>query len=187
MSGNPYAPPAAVVEDIPEAVEEAPYFAVSVTKLIVLMMCTFGLYQIYWFYQNWRRIKQRDGSTIMPAMRSIFSIFFCYQCFDRIRRDTDAVTGTTFAAGPLASFWILSQFLSNLPDPYWLISILACLVFVPVQLQVNRYNEQVAPTHDRNGSFSAANWIFAILGGAMLLLVMLELLMPGLLVPATTD
>ncbi len=181
MSGNPYAPPAAVVEDIPETVEEPPYFAVSVFKFFVLSVCTFGLYEVYWFYQNWRRIKERDRSTIMPAMRSIFSVFFCYQCFDRIRSDTSAVTGTTFPAGPLAGVWILSQFTSRLPDPYWMISLASLVLFLPVQQQVNRYNEQVAPTHDRNGSFSVANWLWTILGGAMLLLVLLEFMMPDLL------
>lgn len=96
MDANPYAPPTAAVEDIPEAIEKPPYFAVTTFKFIVLSLCTLGLYEMYWFYQNWHRIKERDGSAIMPAMRSIFSVFFCYQCFDRIRDDTSAhVQGLT--------------------------------------------------------------------------------------------
>ena len=178
MDGNPYAPPTAAVEDIPEAIEEPPYFAVTTFKFVVLSLCTLGLYEMYWFYQNWHRIKERDGSAIMPAIRSIFSVFFCYQCFDRIRDDTSAATGATFAAGPLASVWILSQFSSWMPDPYWLIAVVSFVFIIPVQRQVNRYNEEVAPAHDRNGSFSAANWIWMVLGGGLLLLALVGVFLP---------
>ena len=40
------------------------YYPVSTTKLVVLSILTGGLYEIYWFYKNWKWIKQRDGSSI---------------------------------------------------------------------------------------------------------------------------
>lgn len=30
----------------------SPYFSVSVRKLVVMSLCTFGLYDLYWFYQQ---------------------------------------------------------------------------------------------------------------------------------------
>ena len=55
MSVNPYAPPTAVVADqaIPSDVgTEPPFFAVPVTKLVVMSLCTFSGYEIYWFYRQ---------------------------------------------------------------------------------------------------------------------------------------
>jgi hypothetical protein len=52
------------------------YFPVSITKLVVMSLFTCGLYQILWFYKNWRLIKNREHSDIMPVWRSIFPVFF---------------------------------------------------------------------------------------------------------------
>jgi len=72
MMTNPYAPPVAEVRDV-IAVEtlasDPPFFAVSVLKLFVMCVCTFGIYQFYWFYKNWQRIAERDRETVWPLIR----------------------------------------------------------------------------------------------------------------------
>jgi hypothetical protein len=32
--------------------DQAPYFAVSLLKLTVMSICTFGIYDLYWFHKN---------------------------------------------------------------------------------------------------------------------------------------
>ena len=64
------------------------YFPVSPLKLIVLSVCTFGLYKFYWFYKNWCLIKERESSLsmqigfrdsgIMPFWRALFTVLYCY-------------------------------------------------------------------------------------------------------------
>ncbi len=49
------------------------FFPVSITKLIILSICTIGIYEVYWFYKNWEIIKQREYSKISPFWRAIFS------------------------------------------------------------------------------------------------------------------
>ena len=39
------------------------YFPVSTTKLIVMSVCSFGLYESYWFYKHWKQIKDNSGAT----------------------------------------------------------------------------------------------------------------------------
>jgi len=34
-----------------------PLFPVATHKFIVLSICTLGIYELYWCYQNWKRIK----------------------------------------------------------------------------------------------------------------------------------
>src|SRR5690349_17919588 len=57
------------------------FFPVSPVKLVVMSTFTFGIYELYWFYRNWKLIKQRTGASITPFWRAFFGILFCYQCF----------------------------------------------------------------------------------------------------------
>lgn len=181
MNANPYAPPAARVADIEnaEAAQPAPFFAVSVFKLTVMSLCTMGLYEVYWFYRNWKLIRERDGSPIMPFWRAFFGVFFCYACFAKIREfgESRNVSGS-LAAGPLTTGWIVCTLTWRLPDPYGLISLLAFVFVLPVQSYVNRLNGLEAPQHERNARFNAWNWLGIVLGGAVLVLALIGTFLP---------
>ena len=62
---------------VPSDPESAPFFAVSVPKLILLSTCTSGLYELFWFYKNWRLVREREDSDILPFWRAFFGFFFC--------------------------------------------------------------------------------------------------------------
>jgi hypothetical protein len=175
MSANPYAPPVARVDDIaaPEQSGTPLFFAVSLTKFVVLSICTLGLYELYWFYRNWRLIKVREGVSMVPALRAFFAVFFCYALFARVRdRAAQREIGPTLAAGPLAAGWIITTVAARLPDPYWLIAFVAFVFLIPVQARVNRLNAEVAPGHDRNARFDVWDWL-VVAPGALLFLAML--------------
>ena len=174
MSANPYAPPNSPVADIPlQEVAEPPFFAVSLTKLVIMSVCTLGLYEIYWFYRNWKCIKGRERSNISPAPRAIFAVFSCYQCFARIREyDAEKNGNSALLAGQLAIGWIVTTVLWKLPDPYWWLSLLAFVFLLPVQAHANRLNAQVSPSHNRNTSLHGWDWVAAVLGGTILLLAL---------------
>jgi len=180
MSSNPYAPPMAEVADIVPSTpssrldEQPPFFAVSLVKLAVLSVCTLSLYELYWFYKNWKLIRARESSNILPFWRAFFAIFFCHACFARIRDhgDEQGVTPALPAAA-LATGWVVTMLLHKLPDPWWLVSFLSFLFMLPVQAYVNRVNAATAPAHDRNARFSVWNWLVTVLGGAFFLLAAL--------------
>lgn len=181
MSSNPYAPPLARVDDMaqPAVVGTPLFFPVSLTKFIVLSICTLGLYELYWFYRNWQLIKVREGGRMVPALRAFFAIFFCYACFARIRDSAaQRQIGATLAAGPLAAGWIFTTIMARLPDPYWLVAFVAFVFMVPVQAQVNRLNAVVAPDHDRNARFDVWDWLVAVLGGLLVLAMLVGLFTP---------
>ena len=48
-----------------------PFFPVGKQKFIVMYICTGGWYGLYWFYENWVRIKQRSGENILIAIGSV--------------------------------------------------------------------------------------------------------------------
>ena len=174
MTTNPYASPESQVLDISPAdtaETSAPFFAVSTTKLVVLSFCTLGIYQLYWFYQNWRLIKRRTRENIMPVWRAIFGIFFCYSLFSRVRNHDPQSSAAKLDAGPLAAGWIVLGILARLPEPYWMITFLSVFVLLPVQGAINSINRQEAPDSDPNSRFSAWNWLAVVLGLPMLALM----------------
>ena len=51
----------------------------SVNKFIILSIVTIGLYELWWIYKSWRFFQAKEKSDIMPAMRTVFSIFYLIQ------------------------------------------------------------------------------------------------------------
>ena len=179
MSSNPYVAPAAPIADIaaPTA-SEPPFFAVSLTKLVVLSFCSLGFYELYWFYRHWRRVKERDRDDISPVWRSVFGIFFCHALFARIRDEQVAWKLGTLSAGALAAGWILTTLSSRLPAPYFLVSLMAWVFLLPVQAAANRVNAAALPDHDRNARFGLSNWLVVAIGGVVVLLAIVGSFMP---------
>ena len=60
------------------------YFSVSKRKLVIMSITTFGIYQLYWFYQNWEAVKEQGKENISPLWRSWFGILYCDSLFERI-------------------------------------------------------------------------------------------------------
>lgn len=163
----------------PAEASEAPYFAVSASKLAVMSVCTLGFYELYWFYKNWQLIKLRERTNIMPFWRAFFAIFFCYQCFSRIVNSArDAGVKTAVSAGAAAVAWIVVTLAWRLPDPYWLMSAFAFVPILYVQSVANELNESAAPHADRNSSYSVWNIVGIIFGGLMLVLVVIGEFLP---------
>lgn len=150
------------------------YFAVSKSKLIVMSLCTFGIYEIYWFYKNWKLIKERNGKNIRPFWRSIFAVFFCHSLFKSIRDSGDSHGfGSDINPGWLAVGYLGLSVTWRLPDPFWLVSMLTFLPLLPAQELINNIHSKIAPSANRNDRFSGKNIAVVILGGMLGLLALL--------------
>ena len=147
------------------------FFPVSLTKLLVLSICTLSLYEIYWFYKNWKLVKHHEQSDILPVARAFFTVLFCYSLFRRVDEESQKLGMRGVSAGLLAAGWIVATVLHRLPDPYWLISFLAVLFLLPVQHAMNQLNATVAPGHDANSRFTGWNIATVIVGGLVAVLV----------------
>lgn len=168
---------------LPQAPTATPYFPVSTGKLAVMSIVTFGLYEIYWFYQHWTRERARTGEDLWPVPRAIFGVLFAYSLARRIRGQALAAKVLAFGSpGLLAVAYFLINGTSQLPSPYWLIWLFAFLPLLPVQAAANRVNQQMAPAAPRNDSYGGANIVMIVLGAICLILVVLGLLAPEPLV-----
>ncbi len=168
-----------LVHDAEAGVPPPPvYFPVSVKKLILMSIFTLGLYQVYWFYKNWRLIRENEGWKVHAGIRAFFAIFFCYSLIKRILERAKSLDLITSAKPRgLTAGWILFAYIFNfLPDPFWLIGLYSVLFLVPVQRASNAINEALSPGHDRNTRFSSLNIVLILIGLMILILSILEAL-----------
>lgn len=150
------------------------YFPVSSLKLIVMSVCTFGIYEVYWYYKNWSLIKEREKLNIAPFWRAFFAYFFCYALFKSIQATADSQKiKKSIAPGPLATGWIVITLLWKLPDPYWLITFFAVFFLLPVQMVVNEINLNANPKYDPNNKFTGWNIAGAVIGGLLFVLAVI--------------
>ncbi len=149
------------------------YFPVSLAKLLVMSLCTFGLYQPFWLFSQWYYVKEREDQSISLLSRVFFAIFFCYPLFRRIRATaTTQNISPTFSPIGCAAGWIILFLLSA--SPLFLVSAFSVLFLLPVQRTVNAINLAADPGHDPNSTFTVLNkaaivigglvWLFAIVG-----------------------
>jgi hypothetical protein len=76
-------------------------------------------------------------------------------------------------AGALALAVLALALAANLPDPYWLLTMLSFFPLLPVQAAVNRVNRQLAPDAEPNARFGGWNIAGVVLGGVLVALAVL--------------
>ena len=171
--GHPgYAPAPVAAADV-----ETPWFLVGGAKLLVMSVATLGLYEIYWCYQHWKRVRDVQGDAVAPLPRAIFAIIFCFPLFERIS-DQAADRGLEHVPSPkaCAALFILLSFAWRLPDPAWLAGFLAALPLIPIQRAAQALALEAAPNADPNTTLTGLNWVVVVVGGLAILLAVLGLL-----------
>ena len=155
------------------------FFTTSTTKLVLMSICTLLVYQLYWFYQNWRLIKNRSRPDIMPFWRAVFSPLWAYKCFEEIR-DTANEHGVEplRAAFGLGVFYFGLSALSKLPAPYWIVCFLNVVPLIPANRAAARLNQHIAPDSWENSRFSLWNWAALVLGGLIVAASVLGAFLP---------
>ncbi|HKQ34832.1 MAG TPA: hypothetical protein VJT11_05970 [Nitrospiraceae bacterium] len=154
----------------PSAGDSTPiYFPVSLTKFIVMHFCTVGMYQLYWFHENWKLVLERERSDASPFWKTFFMFIYCYTLFEKVQRSAVSLKiPHSISVHVLATGWILLSALWLLPDPYGLVALVSIVFLIPVQQAANRVNEFLAPNHERNDRFTALNIVAVVIGGLLL-------------------
>jgi len=135
-------------------------------KFGVLCLATGGLYGLWWQYKAWRFFKQRQQSDIMPVPRAIFSLFTLNELLKNIGHFAASVgRPATYNAGNLVAGYVILNLLARLPDPYWLVSLLAftCLL-PPFQLFTEALRQSPEYATQEQSGFSTRQLLLLILG-----------------------
>lgn len=141
------------------------FLATSPVKFIAMSLCTFGIYEIYWSYRNWKVVRDRDQSEISPFWRAFFYPLWHYSLLTELNKtfESRALSSGGYR-GLLTAIVLILNATWRLPDPYWLVSFLAFFGFLPALLAMRR----PVPTgviEEQAGSFHPANFIAYIFGG----------------------
>ena len=163
----------------------APWFRVGTSKLLLMCVVTFGYYQLYWFYQQWRHV-QRRGERVHPAPRALLNLIFCYPLFRRVSADAmERGVPRVPSALACAVGWILPWVAALLiwasqslvfPLPLSVsvpLSLLQLLPLALVQRAASAAALAAVPGADPNTRLTPINWLVIALG-VMILLAALQ-------------
>jgi hypothetical protein len=170
---NPYAAPAARVDEVAPAGPDPVFFAVSMLKLTVMSVFTVGFYNVYWFYKNWKCVQQL-GDDVNAPVRAVFYPIVSYGLFRRVREHAARVgVEAGFPAGILALGLFLVYVVGQYVDASGLSALSGVLFLLPVQRTVNAINRKLAPNADPNARFSGVNIFWVVVGGLILVLALI--------------
>jgi hypothetical protein len=155
----------------PTPATDAPYFAVSRQKLVVMSMTTLSLYQIYWFYKNWQMMNTRKGSGGSPFWRAVAAPITAHGLFADVRTDAQSRFVTVgWTSGGLAVIYFGLALCAFLQYPWWTIALGSVFALVPVHATMEEVNRKVAPNAPRNDTYSSLNAVGIVLGLALTVL-----------------
>lgn len=112
-----------------------------VWQLIVLMIFTWGYYQFYWFYRNWKQLKEKNNLDIRPGWRMVgllVPFYGLYLVYDQFALITQTVRASgekkVFSAGWMFTLFLLTLILS----PFLLYFPLYLLPLIFIQKHLNQ-------------------------------------------------
>ena len=158
-------------------------YKLKIGHLIVLSITTFGLYELYWFYRNWKLLKEHKGLNINPLSRTLcllipfYSIYVIYKQFKEIKD----MIGDCKIYSPVnlaLSYWFFSmlsiKLAFRLPDPYSLLSfipeILSIYILVLVQKALNCYWDKIQKDLPEKVKLTRKEKIVVVIGSVLLAL-----------------
>jgi len=141
------------------------FFAVAPAKLAVMSFFTLGIYDLYWFYKNWKAVQTEKDGKFWLFIRVLFCPISAFSLFKKMGIPK---------ASPLAAAYLASCMASRLPDPWSLVSLLGFLPLVLVQITANKSSASKPLTR-----YSKKEIVFAVLGGILTLLVIVNALLPS--------
>lgn len=172
-------------EIMEDAVEEntlsaVPYFfTTSTLKLTLMSICTFGLYDIFWFYKNWVFIQERTGRKIKPLVRAIFAPIFAYSCFKEIKITAkENEIFETLSIGSLTFAYIFLGITSRFPAPYSLLSFFGFAIIILVNNVALDINKKMVTDFENNNKFSRWNIATIVIGTLLVILTIIGSFMP---------
>ena len=178
MQESIYAPPEA---DVTAPTTDQPrYYVVSPTKFMLLSVLTLTLYFVYWFYKNWKLIKDADKEDTWPPARGFFYIFFTHSLFSDVQSNLEGQQ-RSFDWNPmvLATLFVILTVLLNIVDRIFPLesvpmlamslpfvgTIIVSLLLLQAQKAINVAADDVGGT--ANAKLTAVNWVWMLLGGAI--------------------
>ena len=185
-----YRPPAdEPAVEAPSSAFVSRFYVVAAPKFLLLALITSSLYNLYWFFTNWRRHGEATGKSTLPLLRALIPIFFVHRLFRLIAPGAapDSAPGRSNASawhpGEMATLFVVCALGSRLfhhLGPYvatrlgaaaaipWLehaSTLLGLCQMVPLFAAQRAANAAAGdPEGSSNSRLNALNYLFLALG-----------------------
>ena len=163
-----------------EELEISPdFYTVYPLKFLVLSLCTFGLYELYWFHKNWQLYHSLSGKEIKPFWRALFAPIYSFALFKHIAAAAYAESvPVMFNPVVFGTLYLGITALYRLPDPFWLIAYLSFVPLLIVQVTMIRYNQKLGYKTYSNNKFGFKHVLTTIVGGALFIVILMGTFYP---------
>ena len=149
----------------------------SISKIVILSILTFGLYEIVWFYNIWKSLASNLDYKLNPLWRAFFYPVTNFFLFPLISKYIEKYTNNGFPPIIFATLYLLLNATQRLNEPYWLISFCTIFIIVEIQNKINDINSKYSPETEPN-NWSTANTVWSILGCVLWSLSFILLILP---------
>lgn len=140
----------------PEAPPQPRFLYIPIERLIIMDVIATGWFEFYWMYLNWREQRRLGEKAFSPFWRTVLGLYYVYHLFKAVHRDPELGRGRepSYSPGLLAAAWVLLLAVSVGMMIYdnaavrlvgLNLFLLKYLCFIPVQLHVNRHNDEREP------------------------------------------
>jgi hypothetical protein len=105
-----YRPPAdEPAGEVPASASASSFYVVAAPKFLLLALLSTGLYDLYWFFTNWRRHGQASGQRTLPLLRALIPIFFVHRLFALIAPASEPRRSSAHAwhPGEMATLYVI--------------------------------------------------------------------------------
>ena len=141
----------------------------STRKLIILSILSFGIYEIYWFYRQWKILKEKNGLRVTPWARALFSPLYAWSLFENIYEKVGKNTKQDLRnARLLGVSYFLATILYKLPDPYWFLSFSTVIPLFIVQKGINTEWKKTNVEEKISNSFTGKEIFILVFGGILI-------------------
>jgi hypothetical protein len=157
-----------------------------VWHFVLLCFFSLGFYELFWFYKNWKFIKEQNKLNISPFWRTVFTFIFAYDLFRRLFFLAEEKGYTKkHSAGWITIAYIGLYLLWRLPDPFWLLYLLSFLPLITIVKVLNYYWRKEHPDLEERTWFSGGEIAVLVIGGILLLLTIFGTFLPDTPVDST--
>lgn len=137
------------------ATKNVELFNISKFKFAVLSIATLGIYDIYFFYKNWKALRDQGGLKISPFWRAIFGVLFCYSLGKEIfSRSKNLGDPSSHSAGGVAVAYFILSIMGRGGGLVWLISLFSFIPIFSMQDAIKFNNSAINPKSKPDGHFS---------------------------------
>lgn len=113
---------------------------ISPDKFILLSILSFSIYELVWFYRNWKFFKEKEKLDISPFWRAWFAIFFINSLFKKMLEYAKKEGyNENYSSGWMTFFWIILILCARAKSFVFLLSIFTVLPLLSPLAAINFY------------------------------------------------